>query len=207
MENIEDPNALPVAGAVAKLLGNNHAERNVAIAELNNFALRFQKLKQAKHDLAFELYGRLAKYDPSVFDEVALYVANNDVYYYTSSDKIGVLSNIKYDKWRPTEKAHHTVYGRVIKKCSSDDEEPIAYNDRFIMKHYMDKFAFNQGSSEYKKVEDFFIPIVDLMHEEAPVEEAHVEEAPISVTIEDAPVATEDVTAKPKRKYTRKPKV
>jgi len=177
IEDDDQPQTTPnLIGALGNLLSTNTDQRNMALAELNGARQLLQKAKQAKHDLAFELYGRLIKYEPDVFEEVKNYVMNNDVFYATSSDKLNIYSkidNYTTANGKKTFKAHYTIYGHYLKKCETEDEAPISYNGRFLMKKYIDLFIFNKWATEYKKVEDFFIPLTDepVEEETEPVEE------------------------------------
>lgn len=142
-------------GAVMGLLSKNTSQRNVAYKVNERLTGKVRALMNKQ----FETFGRLARHDPEVFQEVLTYAEEHNAMLYIDSYRVGELSHIDAytNKRGKVFKVHYTKYGGYLKKCKSDDEEPIYYKGHFPYKKYKHYFELNTTNHQYKTLEDFLI--------------------------------------------------
>lgn len=138
-------------------LKENTRDRNDANAN-NNYLNRKNSLLM---DTQFKTFGRLVKYEPSVFEEVLEYAEANDAMLYCESSFVGefsVIGNYTNKKGK-VFKTHYTKYGKFLRKCERDDEPPISYKGYFPYKEYKHLFQINTTNTKYECLVDFLQPI------------------------------------------------
>ena len=152
-ETTETP--VPIGAVMAKLKDNTR-ERNDAYD--NNKMLKNKN--NSLMAIQFQTFGRLVKYEPSVFNEVLEYAEANSAMVHIDSHLIGEYSVIGdyTTKAGKTFKAHFTKYGGYIRKCT-EGEKPISYKGYFPYKTYKNKFVINRSRETYSTLEDFLMTI------------------------------------------------
>lgn len=154
--NANEEQPVPVAAVLAKLKSNTRErnDANQANQYLNN---RINRLFAKQ----FETYGRLVKYDPSVFDEVLQYAEENSVMMKIDSHIVGEYSVIDdyTTKAGKTFKAHFTINGNYIRKVEAGETKPVSYSGYFPYKKYKHLFTVHRTRKNYTCFEDFLMPI------------------------------------------------
>jgi hypothetical protein len=143
-------------GALMSKLKTNTEQRNTANQTNQYLNTRINNLMKTQ----FETFGRLVKYDPSIFEEVIQYAENNSAMLYIESSTIGMYSVIGdyTTKSGKTFKAHFTANGHYIKKAEKGDA-PISYKGYFSYKKFKHLFKINRNNTQYKCFEDFVTPV------------------------------------------------
>ena len=138
-------------------LKQNTEQRNDANAD-NKY---LQRKNASLMDTQFKTFGRLVKYEPSVFQEVLAYAEANGAMLNCESSFVGEFSTIgNYTtKKGKTFKAHFTKYGTYIRKCESDDEQPISYKGYFPYTKYKKVLQINTTNTKYECLADFLKPL------------------------------------------------
>ena len=151
-----DPRPIPL-GAVMGKLKDNTAQRNNAY-ERNDF---LNRKNASLMDTQFKTFGRLVKYEPSVFQEVLAYAEKNNAMLNCESSFVGEFSTIGdyTTKKGKTFKAHFTKYGGYLRKCESDDETPISYKGYFPYTKYKKVLQINTTNTKYECLADFLKPL------------------------------------------------
>lgn len=146
----EDP-PVPVGAVMAKLKENT-SQRNDANATNHYLSNRLQSLMNTQ----FKTFGRLVKYDPSVFEEVIKYAEDNNVMIHIDSHIIGKYSVMGEYTTKAGKKfiAHYTINGHYIRKAEKD-ENPISYKGYFPYNKFKHLFKINTTNTEYNCFEDF----------------------------------------------------
>lgn len=143
----------PPIGAIMSKLSKTSGE-NKSLSRSNDLLDHKVRVLMATQ---FQTFGRLAKFDPSVFQEVLEYAEKNHAMIHIDSRLIGEYSRIgEYtNKKKQTSKAHFTKHGRYLQKCEHDSEKPIAYTGWFPYREYSHFFVLDTTKSEYNSLEDF----------------------------------------------------
>lgn len=149
----DDTPKIPPVDAVMAKLAKNTKERNYAESQV----VRQKQTINMLMDKQFETFGRLVRYDPSVFDEVLEYAETHSAMIYCDSSFVDEVSKISWyeNKKGIRFKAHYTINGRFLRKLTSDDEEPITYQGYFPFTTYKHLFKPNRGNTQYKCLMDF----------------------------------------------------
>jgi hypothetical protein len=147
------PTSFPPSQVLMGQLKEKTSQRNDAI-QRNDI---LSKKNSSLMDIQFETFGRLVKYEPSVFEEVFDYAEKNNAMMKIESSLIGEYSTIGDYKTKSGKvfKAHFTKYGHYYRKCSSPDETPISYKGYFPFKKYKELMRINKTRGSYTCLEDF----------------------------------------------------
>lgn len=150
----KDLSTIPIPALMSKLSANT-SERNKAVMDNKFLEGKARRLM----DTQFKTYGRLVKYEPSVFEEVWKYAEDNSLMFKINSELIGEFSVIGdyTTKKKTTFKAHFTRYGKYLRKCEVG-EQPISYEGYFPFSTFKSKLRLNKTNSKYECFEDFIEP-------------------------------------------------